>query len=63
MATVIERLQTENIEVADADLAHYSPTRFELINAYDRYHFNIAEEWGRKQLRELRNEELHALNS
>lgn len=54
MSAVLESLQKEGQAIAEADLVHLSPTRFEHINIYGRYHFNVEEEMKRVGLRELR---------
>ena len=38
----------------DERLRHLSPARFEHVNRYGRYHFDIEEEAGRTGLRPLR---------
>jgi hypothetical protein len=40
--------------VNESDLAHIWPSRYEHINVYGRYHFNIEEARRRKGLRPLR---------
>jgi TnpA family transposase len=57
MSEVLDRQREAGQEIAEADLVHLSPTRFEHINAYGKYHFNVEEEMGRTQLRELRSEQ------
>jgi TnpA family transposase len=54
MAEAVEQLKQEGYPVNESDLAHVWPTRYEHINVYGRYHFNIEEARGRKGLRPLR---------
>ncbi len=54
MAEAVEQLKQEGYPVHESDLAHIWPTRYEHINVYGRYHFNIEEAWRRKGLRPLR---------
>lgn len=54
MAKVVEQLKQEGYPVHESDLAHIWPTRYEHINVYGRYHFNIEEARRRKGLRPLR---------
>lgn len=54
MAEAVEQLKQEGYPVNESDLAHIWPTRYEHINVYGRYHFNIEEARGRKGLRPLR---------
>ena len=55
MAEAVEQLKQEGYPVNEGDLAHIWPTRYEHINVYGRYHFNVEEARGRKGLRPLRN--------
>ena len=43
MAEVVEQLKREGYPVNESDLAHVWPTRYEHVNVYGRYHFNIEE--------------------
>jgi TnpA family transposase len=54
IAAVADALREEGREVRDEDLAHLSPTRFEHINRYGRYRFDIdgAPRTGLRPLRE-----------
>ena len=54
MAEAVAQLKREGYPIHESDLAHIWPTRYEHINVYGRYHFNIAEAQGRKGLRPLR---------
>jgi TnpA family transposase len=54
MAEVVEQLKREGYPVNESDLAHVWPTRYEHVNVYGRYHFNIEEARERKGLRPLR---------
>jgi TnpA family transposase len=54
MAEVVAQLKQEGYPVHESDLAHIWPTRYEHINVYGRYHFNIEEARRRKGLRPLR---------
>ena len=54
MAEAVAQLKREGYPVHESDLAHIWPTRYEHINVYGRYHFNIEEARRRKGLRPLR---------
>jgi len=54
MAEAVEQLKREGYPVNENDLPHIWPTRYEHINVYGRYHFNIEEARRRKGLRPLR---------
>ena len=54
MAEAVAQLKREEYPIQESDLAHIWPTRYEHINVYGRYHFNIEEAQGRKGLRPLR---------
>lgn len=54
MTAVIEQLRAEEYEIADADLVHLSPARYEHINRYGKYQFNFEEILSRQALRPLR---------
>jgi TnpA family transposase len=51
---VVDQLQKEGFTVDENDLIHVSPCRFEHINKYGKYHFNVDIERNRKELRSLR---------
>jgi TnpA family transposase len=54
MAEAVEQLKREGYPVNESDLAHIWPTRYEHVNVYGRYHFNVEEARRRKGLRPLR---------
>jgi len=54
---VIDQLQAEGYTVDENDLIHISPCRFEHINKYGKYYFNVEIERNRKELRPLRQPE------
>jgi len=54
MQAAIEALRSEGLEVRDEDLVHISPARFEHINRYGKYRFDIEAGQRRKGLRPLR---------
>jgi TnpA family transposase len=54
MAEAVAQLKREGYPVTESDLAHIWPTRYEHINVYGRYHFNIEEAQRRAGLRPLR---------
>lgn len=54
MQKVLDQLGTEGQVLSEEDVKHLSPARFEHVNAYGKYHFNVEEEFARTQLRELR---------
>jgi TnpA family transposase len=54
MAEAVEQLKREGYPVNENDLPHIWPSRYEHINVYGRYHFNIEEARRRKGLRPLR---------
>jgi TnpA family transposase len=54
MAEAVEQLKREGYSVNENDLPHVWPTRYEHINVYGRYHFNIEEARRRNGLRPLR---------
>jgi len=43
MARVIEGLKAEGYSVADEDVAHLSPARYEHINPYGKYSFDVGD--------------------
>jgi len=51
---VIEQLKSEGYSVLESDLKHTSPAKFEHINPYGKYHFDVDRELMRKELRPLR---------
>jgi len=54
MGAALKQLQREGYPIESADLQHIWPTRFEHINVYGRYEFNLDEARQRHGLRELR---------
>jgi TnpA family transposase len=54
MAEALVQLEQEGHIIDHRDLMHVWPTRFEHINVYGRYHFNLEEARQRNGLRELR---------
>lgn len=54
MKAVIDQLQSEGLNIEDSDLVHLSPCRFNHINKYGKYTFNVDKEMARKYLRPLR---------
>jgi hypothetical protein len=55
MAEALQQLEREGYTVDSEDLHHIWPTRFEHINVYGRYEFNLEEARRRNGLRKLRN--------
>lgn len=53
-SVVLGQLEREGHIIDHKDLMHVWPTRFEHINVYGRYHFNLEEARQRNGLRELR---------
>jgi len=56
MNEVIKQLRAEGYPIDDADVAHLSPARYEHINPYGKYPFNIDEAQKQGQLRPLRKQ-------
>lgn len=54
MWEIISELKREGQQVAEEDLKHLSPARFEHINVFGKYSFPVREELARAQLRPLR---------
>jgi TnpA family transposase len=54
MAAVIDRLRAEGKTVKDEDIARLSPARYEHINPYGKYRFEIEVGLSRSRLRPLR---------
>ena len=54
MQQAINQLKAEGYEIKEDDLKHLSPARYEHINPYGKYEFNVEEELNRKSLRPLR---------
>lgn len=51
---VLEQLGKEDQPLSEEEMKHLSPARFEHVNAYGKYQFNVEEELARSELRELR---------
>lgn len=54
ISAIIDQLRLEGYKVNDEDLKYLSPSRYEHINPYGRYNFDIEKELSRKCLRPLR---------
>lgn len=54
MAAVLDYLKQQGYPIHEEDIAHLSPARFEHINPYGKYRFDLAEDQNRKGLRPLR---------
>ncbi len=54
MSAAIDRLRIDGHPVQDADLAHLSPCRYEHINPYSKYAFEVSEDLRGAKLRPLR---------
>ncbi|QDV39490.1 Tn3 transposase DDE domain protein (plasmid) [Tautonia plasticadhaerens] len=54
MAAVIDRLRTEGKTVNEEDIARLSPARYEHINPYGKYRFEVEDGLSRTRLRPLR---------
>jgi TnpA family transposase len=54
ITAVIEQLRAEGCSVRDEDVAHISPARYEHINPYGRYRFDVEANLSPKRLRPLR---------
>lgn len=54
MNAVLDQLRNEGYSVQDEDLIHLSPARYEHINPYGKYHFDLNTEQNRNGLRPLR---------
>ncbi len=57
MQAVLEQLRAEKVRIDETDFVHLSPARYEHINPYGRYQFEVAKTFDRKALRPLRNPE------
>ena len=55
MAEALQPLEREGVPFDSVDLGYIWPTRFEHINVYGRYDFNLEEARNRNGLRELRS--------
>ena len=54
MAAVIEQLRVEGTTVNEEDIARLSPARYEHINPYGKYRFEVSKDLGGAKLRPLR---------
>ena len=54
MQAVLDQLRAEGYPVAEEDLTHLSPARFEHVNPYGKYSFPIEQARKRQGLRSLR---------
>lgn len=54
MQEVIKQLQLSGLVVNEVDFVHLSPARFEHINPYGRYEFDVAKTFSQQDLRPLR---------
>lgn len=59
MAAVIDRLRAEDKTVNEEDIARLFPARYEHINPYGKYRFEIEEGLRRTRLRPLRQGSEH----
>jgi hypothetical protein len=55
MAAAIDQIRREGHPVRDSDLAHLSPCRYEHINPYGKYAFEVGAELSGAKLRPLRS--------
>ena len=54
MAAALDELRKEGHCIDDADIEHLSPLRFEHINPYGKYGFEMSKDLGGAKLRPLR---------
>src|SRR3954468_17188810 len=54
LQAIIKQLRKEGYPIQEDDLRHLSPARYEHINPYGNYEFNIEVALNRKELRPLR---------
>jgi rRNA maturation protein Nop10 len=55
LTAALDALTVERYPVQENDLVHLSPARYEHINPYGKYRFEVEAEWSRKTLRPLRH--------
>jgi TnpA family transposase len=55
LAAALDALTVAGYPVQEDDLVHLSPARYEHINPYGKYQFEVEAEWSRKTLRPLRH--------
>ena len=60
--SIIDTLINAAFNIEDDDLIHISPCRFDHINKYGKYAFNVEKELNRKKLRPLQSIEISSLN-
>jgi Tn3 transposase DDE domain len=54
LQAIIKQLKKEGYPIHDDDLRHLSPARYEHINPYGNYEFNVGVQFSREKLRPLR---------
>ena len=54
LAAAVEDLRAEGLQIEESDLAHLSPARYDHINPYGKYHFDVETGLSRTHLRPLR---------
>ena len=54
MTAVLDYLKQEGYPVTEEDIAHLLPARFDHINPYGKYRFDVAKNQDRQGLRPLR---------
>jgi hypothetical protein len=54
MAAALDRLRIDGHLVQESDLSHLSPCRYERINPYGKYAFEVSKDLGGAKLRPLR---------
>jgi TnpA family transposase len=54
MQEIISKLRLKETEINETDFIHLSPARFEHINPYGRYEFDVAKTFNRHELHPLR---------
>src|SRR4051794_26392347 len=54
MQAITKQLRQEGYPIHEDDLRHLSPARYEHINPYGNYEFNVGVEFNREKLRPLR---------
>ena len=55
IAAILDDLVQKGYIVNEADIAHLSPSRFDHINPYGKYRFDLTQNDSRKGLRPLRS--------
>jgi hypothetical protein len=59
MAAVIDQLRSEGWTVKEEDIARLSPARYEHVNPYGKYRFEVEEGLSRFRLRAMRQPTEH----